>query len=367
MRILYLTYGQSPHDLRFTRALTQTQHEIYVLCMDGILSGWPAKVILVPWKPGDKRRRGLLRQVLKLKRVIREFKPDLIHAGPIQGPAFRVVLTGFHPLVTMSWGFDLLRKSDYNWLWHQVTGYVLERSDVLVGDCEAIFNKAAEFGFPAERFKKFPWGVDLNHFVPSKTPNLRRDLGWLENPVLLCNRSMEPQYGVDIAVRGFISAHKENHDLRLLLFGRGSQEKNIRHLVDSAGLNNAVHFGGFVDQEGMPDIYNSADLYLTASHTDGSSVSLLEALACGLPVIVSDIPSNQEWICHGREGWIFPDNDVDDLAHKITQAVSARNYWSMIGAHNREVAEDGADWTKNFPVLLQAYEQALSIHRQSTT
>jgi glycosyltransferase involved in cell wall biosynthesis len=116
----------------------------------------------------------------------------------------------------------------------------------------------------------------------------------------------------------------------------------------------------------MPDIYNSADLYLTASHTDGSSVSLLEALACGLPVIVSDIPSNKEWVCHGREGWIFPDNDVDDLVHKITQAVSARNYWAMIGAHNREVAEDGADWTKNFPVLLQAYELALSIHRENT-
>lgn len=366
MRILYFTYGQSPHDLRFTQALAQTHHEIYVLCMEGISSGWPAKVIQVPWKPVGKGWRGLLRQVSQLKKAIRAFRPDLIHAGPIQGPAFRVVLAGFHPLVTMSWGFDLLRKSDYNWLWRRVTGYVLKRTDVLVGDCEAIFNKAAEFGFPPERYKKFPWGVDLNHFTPRKNATLRRDLGWQENTVLLCNRSMEPQYGVEIAVKGFIDAFKENSNLRLLLFGKGSQEKNIRRLVHEAGLEETVHFGGFVDVNTLQDVYNSADLYLTASHTDGSSVSLMEALACGLPVIVSDIPSNKEWVCHGREGWIFPDNDAEDLARKIAQAVSSSHYWPTIGAHNRELAEDGADWTKNFQVLLQAYEQAISIHQDGS-
>jgi glycosyltransferase involved in cell wall biosynthesis len=92
----------------------------------------------------------------------------------------------------------------------------------------------------------------------------------------------------------------------------------------------------------------------------------MEAMACGLPAIVSDIPSNKEWVCHGREGWIFPDNDADDLARKITQAVSSRDYWAGISAHNREVAEDGADWTKNFQVLLQAYEQAISIHQDGS-
>ncbi len=364
MRVLYFTNGQSPHDLRFTGALAQTQHAIYVLCMEGISSGWPANVNLVPWTPAGKGWRGLLRQVSQLKKVIQSFKPDLIHAGPIQGPALRAALLGFHPMVTMSWGFDLLRKSDNNWLWRKVTGYVLQRTDVLVGDCEAIFTKAAEFGFPPERFKKFPWGVDLNHFSPQKTATLRGDLGWQKKTVLLCNRSMEPQYGVDVAVKGFIGASKENPDLRLLLFGKGSQENVVRHLIRNAGLEEMVHFGGYADLDSLPDIYNSADLYLTASHTDGSSVSLMEALACGLPVIVSDIPSNKEWVCHGREGWIFPDDDADDLGHKILQAISARNYWAMIGAHNREIAEDGADWTKNFPVLLQAYEQALSINQE---
>jgi glycosyltransferase involved in cell wall biosynthesis len=175
---------------------------------------------------------------------------------------------------------------------------------------------------------------------------------------------MEPQYGVDIAVKGFIDAQKENPNLRLLLYGKGSQEGIIHRLVHDAGVEDAVHFGGFAPLAALPDIYNSADIYLTASHTDGSSVSLMESLACGLPVIVSDIPSNMEWVCHGREGWLFEDGNIEDLARKIDQAISSESYWSNIAKHNRELAEENADWTKNFPVLLQAYEQALAIHRE---
>lgn len=364
MRFLYFTNGQSPHDLRFTRALAQTQHEIYVLCLDGINTGWPEKVTRVPWLPVGKGWRGIARQVAQLKGVIRVLKPDLVHAGPIQGPAFRAVLAGFHPLVTMSWGFDLLKKSDQSWLWRRMTSFVLKRTDVLVGDCDAIFDVASKFGFPSERYKKFPWGVDLNHFSPRKPANMRRELGWNQHKVLLCNRSMEPQYGVDVAVKGFIGAHQENTSLRLLLYGNGSQESVIRRLISDAGVEDAVHFGGFADLATLPDIYNSADIFLTASHTDGSSVSLMEALACGLPVIVSDIPSNMEWVCHGREGWIFEDGNTDDLARKITQAISSEDYWATIRTHNREVAQESADWTKNFPILLQAYEQALAIHRE---
>ena len=56
-------------------------------------------------------------------------------------------------------------------------------------------------------------------------------------------------------------------------------------------------------------MYRAADLYLSASHSDGSSVSLMEALGCGLPVLVSDIPGNREWVTDGEQGWLFPDGD----------------------------------------------------------
>jgi glycosyltransferase involved in cell wall biosynthesis len=93
---------------------------------------------------------------------------------------------------------------------------------------------------------------------------------------------------------------------------------------------------------------------------DGSSVSLMEALACGLPCLVSDIPANKEWVFEGQNGWLFPDGNVDALAAKILAAIDQRASLPEISKNARLVAEDRADWKKNFGKLLTAYEKTVS-------
>ncbi len=97
-----------------------------------------------------------------------------------------------------------------------------------------------------------------------------------------------------------------------------------------------VHFGGHISQADLPRWYHMADLYISPSHVDGSSVSLMEALASGLPCLVSDIPGNKEWIEDGVNGWLFRDGDVDDLAEKILNAIKNRKSFKKIG----EVGEE---------------------------
>jgi glycosyltransferase involved in cell wall biosynthesis len=103
-----------------------------------------------------------------------------------------------------------------------------------------------------------------------------------------------------------------------------------------------------------------ADMYVSASHIDGSSVSLMEALACGRPVLVSDIPGNREWVEPGVNGWLFSDGDVDDLAGKILLAAEKRQELASMSISARKIAEERADWERNFPVLLDTYEAVFS-------
>jgi glycosyltransferase involved in cell wall biosynthesis len=103
-----------------------------------------------------------------------------------------------------------------------------------------------------------------------------------------------------------------------------------------------------------------ADLYLSASHVDGSSVSLMEALACGRPVLVSDILGNQEWVEQGINGWLFKDGDVDDLAEKILMSAEQQQELTIMSAAARQVADKRANWEQNFPLLLDAYQAVLS-------
>lgn len=362
MKVIYFTRGQSPHDLRFTKALAETDHQVFVLCLEPVANReWPQGIYEIAW-PGIDLRHGWLgmrRGLKELNMVLSTMKPDLVHAGPIQSAAHLAALGGFHPLVSMSWGSDLLLEADRNEIQRRITRFTLTNTDVLVGDCDAVGQKAASFGFDLKNYKQFPWGVDLQHFQPKGSASLRQKLDWQNKTVFLSTRAFEPVYGVDIVINAFATAIKDNPDLRLLLFGRGSLEYSIRQAVKAFGLEDTVHFGGMAKLDELPDIYRSADLYLSASHVDGSSVSLMEALASGLPVVVSDIPGNLEWIVDGENGWLFKDGDAANFSTKLLLAASQIEKLDEIKKRNRVVAENRANWEKNFQVLLEGYTLAL--------
>ncbi|MCK5428083.1 MAG: glycosyltransferase, partial [Anaerolineales bacterium] len=88
---------------------------------------------------------------------------------------------------------------------------------------------------------------------------------------------------------------------------------------------------------------------------------LLEAMACGRPALASDIPGNREWITPGENGWLFPDGDADALAQAILLAIKERDKLTEMGGAARNLAEQRADWEKNFQVLLSAYELAFQV------
>lgn len=377
MRILYFSRDYTPHDYRFLAALAQTEHKVYYLRLENRGQAWedrpvPPEIEIIPWAGGQKpaRFRDGLRLLFDLKRVIRDFEPDLIHAGPIQRSAFLAALTGFQPLVSASWGYDLLADAERNRWWEWATRYTLERSAVFVGDCDTIRGLAISYGMDSDRIVTFPWGVDLDHFTPApRTPHLaprtsqfaiRQRLGWGDDAfILLSTRGWAPVYGVVDVARAFVRAARQRPELRLLMLGNGPQAGTIHRIFEQAHMTDRVHFPGLISKDKLVDYYRAADLYVSASHSDGSSISLLEALACGTPVLLSDIPGNKEWVEEGDVGWLFREGDAAHLASSLLQAIRARTELPQMGHAARLVAEERANWEENFPKLLDAYQLAL--------
>jgi glycosyltransferase involved in cell wall biosynthesis len=367
MRLLYFTRDYTPHDHRFLASLAKTENEVYSLRLERQSlqredRPLPPEVRQVIWRGGQapfrwKDAPGL---VFDLKRVLKEVRPDMVHAGPIPSVAFLAALTRFQPLVSMSWGSDLLRDIDLSRAQKKRAIFALRRTSILLGDCQAVKDKAASLGFPPERVRLFPWGVDLDQFYPGQDGGFRARRGWEEAFVLLSTRSWEAVYGVDVLVKAFARARETSPELRLILLGSGSQTGLIRKIILDHGLEEDVFLGGQVKYADLPGYYRSADLYLSASHSDGSSVSLMEALACGRPALVSEIPGNQEWITPGQEGWLFPDGDVEAMAQGILHALHERDQLAEKGAAARRLAESRADWRKNFSILLEAYRSAVT-------
>jgi glycosyltransferase involved in cell wall biosynthesis len=369
-RILYFTRDYTTHDHRFLSAMAEAGERVYYLRLERQRQVYedrplPPEVEQVSWAGGQAAARWQdgPRLLASLKEVIRKVKPDLAQAGPLQRCAFLVALSGFQPLVSMSWGYDLIQDAKRDALWRWATRYTLRHSAAMVGDCETIRQLAISYGMPDERIVTFPWGVDLQHFSPASREGAAESRDAAQGPApftLLSTRGWEPVYGVDIIARGFVLAAQRDPQLSLIMLGNGSQAGALRQIFERGGVLERVHFAGQVRQADLPRYYRSCDLYVSASHSDGTSISLLEALACGCPVLLSDIPGNREWVDPGVQGWLFPSGDADSLAELILQAASDRRRLQEMGQAARRLAEQRADWSKNFLQLYDAYRIALA-------
>lgn len=365
MKLLYFSLDYTPHDHRFLSALAETEHQVYYVRLQRGPRQTedrpvPEKIEQVLWEGGQDifRWRDVPKYVGGLRRIIRRIKPDLIHAGPIQTCAFIAVLTGFRPILTMSWGFDLMKDVYRGRWWEFATRYTLKRSTFFTSDANVTRDTAVTYGMDPTKTIVFPWGVDLQHFTPSvhQPSNLQPST---KGFTLFCNRSWESNYGVDVLAKAFVKVAQQKPEVSLLLLGGGSQGSIIRQILSKGNVIDRVTFPGHINNRELPRFYQMADLYISPSHVDGSSVSLMEALACGLPCLVSDIPANKEWVFDDQNGWLFPDNDANALAAKIIHVIEHRKMLPALGENARKVAEDRADWPKNVAKLLTAYEKTV--------
>lgn len=362
-RLLYFTRDYTTHDHRFLAALARTEHRVYYLQLERrgpVMEGrdLPEGIEPLEWVGGrgPYQEEKLPEYAVDLQRVLERVQPDLVQAGPLHLCANLAARSGFRSLLSMSWGYDLLYEALRSQAVRQAISFTLSRSDALLGDCDTIRKLAIEYGMPDERIVTFPWGIDLRHFSPPWQASTKKEGAAF---TLLSTRGWEAIYGVEILANGFARAARRRPELRLVMLGNGSQAESVRHIFEQAGVLEQVSFPGLASYTELPAYYRGTDLYVSASRSDGTSISLLESLACGTPALVSDISGNREWITPGIEGWWFADGDTEALCEAILQAVEQRQNLPEMGRRARRLAEQRADWGQNFPRLFEAYRIAL--------
>lgn len=333
MRVLYASPGHLSHDARFTEAILALGHEPILATVGSAID---------------------------LAGAVERERPAVIHAGPIDTVARWAVEAGAGPLVSSSWGYDLLTPGDGSD--RAAATRTLAGTNALLVDCEAARAVAISLGMAAERIVELPWGADLETFRPpaaSVRLAARRELGWQQATIVVTARAHEAIYGVDVAISGFLGAARSDPSLHLAIAGDGSLRPSLEALVKGSESADRIRFLGRLDSAALARLLVAADIYVSPSHTDGSSVTLLEAMASGLPSIVSDIPGNQEWITPGRAGEQFRDGDPVGLAAAIGRLAASPETRATMGLNAREIVEERADWRRNRHRLDDAYGLAI--------
>ena len=366
MRILYLTDRDSVHNRRFLEKLSLAGHEVCFWNLSaqqsieanppsGVRSIQSAKNVATGAAPSQYQDL-----VPQLQSLVREFQPALLHAGPIPSAGYLAGLADFHPLLLMSWGSDLLVDAESNAEWQQATRFALQKADAFFCDCETVLRAANRYRvFSESQIVQFPWGVKPGDFSPSgPLPAADAFTPTAGTTTFIYTRSWSPLYGADVLLEAFRKAHSVNSSLRLLLVGADSQAKNIRAFLEASGLNDAVSIIGPQPTEELPKWFRSADAYISCAKSDGTSISLLEAMATGLPVVVTDIPSNREWVSEPHNGCLAAAGSPDAVAAKMLQVARLTpQQRKEISERNQRVVAERADWDKNFPSLLEMYNR----------
>ncbi len=367
MRVLYFTRDYTTHDMRFLERLASSSFEMHYIRLesDGIpyeQRPLPAGVRSVPWDGGKHPAKTLndwLGLMPSFQRVLDDLQPDLVHAGPVQSCGFMTAVAGVHPFLVTSWGSDILVDADRDDLWRWLTRYTLQRSDALLCDCDTVRRKAQQYvAYPDERVVQFPWGVNLRTFRPGDAGlAIKSALGWEDKRVFLSTRAWESLYGIDILLEAFRRAYECDTSLRLLMLATGSLSVQVAAFITEYHLGDVVHCAGQVSHADLARYFQASDAYISCAHSDGTSISLLEALATGIPTVVTDIPSNREWVTPGVHGWLGADGDASSFAIAILNAARLTPAErAHMAEQNRALAEARADWDRNVEKLVQAYE-----------
>src|SRR5579864_144063 len=368
-RILYVSQGYSTHDRRFLKKLAESGHETWHLpCTadSGRYEKRPLPEGVHPLTPLSRRpispgSLNWIRAALRFRRVVRDVEPEIVHAGPVQTGGFCAAFSGFHPLLIMSWGSDVLAAPEKSAWMRGITKFTLRRADMTLGDCNAVRERISALGrLSEERIVTFPYGIDCGAFRPKTSDlNLRRKLGWEECRVIISTRSFEASYGTMIFLDAMRRVLANRSDVRVLMLGDGSLRRQVEAFIESSGLKGKIHLTGQVQEDVLADYFAEADLYVSAAYCDGSSISLLQAMGCGLPVIVTDGYGDREWVAHRGNGWLYPAGNVDVLVATVLDALDDDDLRAAMGKANVATVRSRADWELNFGKLLAAYDKLL--------
>lgn len=334
MRILYVSDSWGPHDKRFAAAWKSAGCEVSAFALTPSTDD------------------------AALEREISRSRPTLVHAGPLTSAGYAVAQSWHGPMLASSWGFDLMHDAQRDPVAAAKAVRVLSAAQVVHTDNDAVTAQALRLGARPGSIVSFPWGID--HGVFGTQGHTWRDRLDLAGTVtILSVRRHEELYDVATLVRAFDLAAARAPELRLVLGGSGSQTQTLKATAAASACADRIVFVGEQSGDELAALYRTADIYVSTARTDGTSISLLEAMSSGCTPVVADIPGNRQWVTPAT-GLRFPVGDATSLADAITRLAHDEALRKQLSGQCQRLTRAEADWSEGPRQLRQAAEQAVT-------
>ncbi|MBN2445609.1 MAG: glycosyltransferase [Phycisphaerae bacterium] len=359
MRILMVAHSNATWTPDFGRFFVERGDALKIVSVapDKIPGLDVAFVGIEPFDP-FKNKHMFFTRVPRIRRIIRAFQPDVVFAPYLASNGLSAALSWKGPLAVCAVGGDVLEQVKgprlRRCLRETLVRFVCWRSDLIHSVSQGITDELVRLGVTPAKIIQFPIGMDPKRFCPA--PGMPR----AEGTRFVAIRKHEPVYDNATIIRALGRLRAKGRTFHCTIACNGSLLDDHKAQAREAGLDDAVSFTGNLPREQVVDTLRQADVYVSASLSDGTSVALLEAMAVGLTPVVSRIPANESWVDHGRTGLLFTPGDADDLASALETAIDDAELRRRAFETNRALVESQGNMHQSFARLAEAFERLVS-------
>lgn len=322
-----------------------------------LITDFPAEINGVKIYAISNKKRdsffNFIKKIVQTRKLVRKIKPDVLHAHYAFGYGTFGAFANYHPFVLSPWGSDILIEPEKSRMVKIFVKFALKRADLITCDGDNTIEKMISLGTDSKKIHRIYHGVDPEQFSPIKTDKkLKERLGISGSPSIISTRNLDPIYGIETLIKSAPLVLKKFPDAKFIVAGELVYDKTVEKdylnkLAISLGIIDSIKFVGTIPHDELPYYLTSSDVYVSTSLSDGGiAMSTLEAMACEVAPIVTDVADNKKWIKNGENGFVIPLKDPNVLAEKIIYLLRDEGVRKNFGKINREIVKEKQNYEK---------------------
>jgi len=351
MRICYIGDADNIHMRKWVIWFAKKGHDVH------LITDRPAEITGVKiYAIGNKKRNSFfnfIKKILQTRKLVKKIEPDVLHAHYAFGYGTFGAFANYHPFVLSPWGSDILIEPEKSKMVKFLVKFALKKADLITCDGDNTVEKMIRFGTDPKKIHRIYHGVDPEQFSPTKRDKkLKERLGVSDSPLIISTRNLDLIYGVETLIKSVPLVLKKIPNAKFIVAGKLVYDKTVekdylKKLAKSLGVINSIRFVGSIPHDELPYYLASSDAYVSTSLSDGGiALSTLEAMACEVAPVVTDVANNRKWIKDGENGFVIPLKDPKALAEKIIYLIENEEIRKNFGKNSRKIVEEEQNYDK---------------------
>ncbi|MCC6371043.1 MAG: glycosyltransferase, partial [Bacteroidia bacterium] len=369
MKVLLLSDTYSEHTEKWALGLANSGIEVGLFSFNKASYEWYEHQNITVFFEPDTRinaestltKLSYLKYVTILKKIIKHFQPDILHAHYATSYGLVGALSGFHPFIISSWGTDVMKFPKKNFVAKSILKYNFKHADLLCATSHTIKSYIAQV--TKQEVTVIPFGIDLEVFTPKTVTPLFNENDFVIGSI----KPLESLYNIDVLIKSFATASQQCPELKLLIIGEGQEENALKKLSEELGLGEKIKFTGRIPFEQISNYYNAINVLANISEYESFGVSVIEAMACKKPVIVTNVGGLAEIVKDDSLGIKVDIRNEAQTTEAILKLVKNTQLYSDLANNARIHVEENYNWANNLNNMIEIYNNLALTNKKLDT